>query len=91
MRKEEVTEVKNKPLKTDENRKLTFIHWILEKIFALCKEGRIESVKDAIFNIAHDRHHLFSQDIVINVLCVFPGCVPGVEAPLTGQHSYVEE
>lgn len=47
-------------------------------------------MNDATVHIPHDNYRLFSHDIAIEVLHVFMGYVPNVEASLKGQPSYGE-
>lgn len=69
---------------------MKYSYWKLKKVFALCLQGRIKSVNEAIENILHGKHRLFSHDISIEVLSAFISYVLNIEAAPTGQSSYAE-
>lgn len=82
--------MKNIRLKTDRHGKIIYLHRRLEKVSALCKERRIESLKNVTVNIPDDIHRLFSLDIAVDGLHVFMGYVTDAVASYTGQPSHVK-
>lgn len=85
-----IVEVKKELLKMDEQEKIIYSHWRLNKVPALCNEGPIESASDITISISHGQHMQFLQRYFHRGSARVHGICDWCGSILTGRTGYVK-